>query len=1035
MKAIDKMSPALKVIRFHVKVLKKVTLAAFKAMRFGARLVGRAFKAMLGPIGLITAALGGFGVIKLLKIATTVEDKVREIATLIPDLGGEAIARLSRDIRAAAVEGGQSFEEEFKGAYDAISAGVAPAQLIKFIKTANKLAVGGASDVATAVDLLTGTLNAFSADASEAERFADALFTTVRKGKTTISELAQGIGNVSSIAAAAGLSIEETGAAMAALTLSLGSTDRAATQLKASLSVLVTINDEQRRKAADLADGLDISLEALQKKGIIKFLEEFSKKTQGSLNVIAKFIPNIRAISGLSILAADGGRQFADAMDAMRNNVGEADRAFALMAESAGFAFRQLRAAFADIATEVGGAFLPTLRDLAESVREFLQENREGFREWAESVVRSVTFAVRAIGPLKDLITGLFTDEAEAETLGIILKDLSVFALAVAKETAIAGIKIILEAVKASLRSFLDVAGIFGEQVAARFLGKFRNELKTIATLPAEIVVFLKDKFGDAVGTTLALATPLTRAFASQTRESLDQLKEDIRNTVDAAGSIAESRIISAEDAIGKAIQAVGANIRVALSDQGEALGKAKDNIGIAFDELVAKFAELSKTSPLVKDYLAALNALREEMSGVKEDATAAAVGIDAMGAAIKRAADKREQARRNAAGTAFTAAEPVVKQNTAEEARKLATLLEDANILMLTGRARAEAELLRSYDREIVAKQRSVEGIIDAERVMQQFILARRAQLDRDVAALAEKEQLRVEELVRATGILQVNGRARVEAELIASFEREVAAKRLAVQGIMGAEDLLAEFILARRMQLNRRLEEINGSVLDGIKRGAEEFVDQAGNMFAAGKEAFAAFQGTVTTGLNSAFDAILDGTKSAKEAFKDFARQALTEIGKIIAKLIALKIVKALFGGAGGFAEGGVVGPVVAVKAFAKGGLANLAGPLAEVQRFASGGLTGGIVSKPSLALIGEGKQREAIVPLPDGKTIPAIITDPGGSNADVPPIQNFFTFTVTDARGMKEAIQQQAETIRNIVAQGINQRRDFRGQVRGA
>lgn len=40
--------------------------------------------------------------------------------------------------------------------------------------------------------------------------------------------------------------------------------------------------------------------------------------------------------------------------------------------------------------------------------------------------------------------------------------------------------------------------------------------------------------------------------------------------------------------------------------------------------------------------------------------------------------------------------------------------------------------------------------------------------------------------------------------------------------------------------------------------------------------------------------------------------------------------------------------------------------------------------------------------------------------------------FTFRVQDARGMREAIQEQAETIRNIVAEAMNTRRNVRDVV---
>ncbi len=286
----DRMTGPLKAARIMLKLLRTTAVGVFRAIGVAARLAGRAIKAMLGPIGLLITALGGFGIVRLFKLTTFVQDKVREIATLIPGLGEEAIDKLSKQIRLAAIEGGQTFQTEFKGAYDAISAGIAPARLLKFLKTANKLAVGGATDIKQSVDVLTGTLNAFGKDAREAERFSDALFTTVRKGKTTIDELAEGIGQVASTAAAAGFSIEELGAAMAALTLSLGNTQIASTQLRAIINALSSASVAQQIAAGRL--GLDFSITGLKALGLVGFIKQLNKATRGNIEVLRTFVPS-----------------------------------------------------------------------------------------------------------------------------------------------------------------------------------------------------------------------------------------------------------------------------------------------------------------------------------------------------------------------------------------------------------------------------------------------------------------------------------------------------------------------------------------------------------------------------------------------------------------------------------------------------------------------------------------------------------------------------------------------------------------------
>ena len=52
-----------------------------------------------------------------------------------------------------------------------------------------------------------------------------------------------------------------------------------------------------------------------------------------------------------------------------------------------------------------------------------------------------------------------------------------------------------------------------------------------------------------------------------------------------------------------------------------------------------------------------------------------------------------------------------------------------------------------------------------------------------------------------------------------------------------------------------------------------------------------------------------------------------------------------------------------------------------------------------------------------------------------ADGPTIVNQFYFQATDSRGMKQLIHEQAKTIRNIVAEGINSRRAFRTVIASA
>lgn len=149
------------------------------------------------------------------------------------------------------------------------------------------------------------------------------------------------------------------------------------------------------------------------------------------------------------------------------------------------------------------------------------------------------------------------------------------------------------------------------------------------------------------------------------------------------------------------------------------------------------------------------------------------------------------------------------------------------------------------------------------------------------------------------------------------------------------------------------------------------ERFTEGARKATAAYRDFGTAAQNAGAQLVNGPLDALTDSlaagisrTKSWGEAWKDLGRSVIGILAQVIAKLLVVKTVQTLTGGAGfgfGFADGGVMpGGVQQIRAFAKGG----------------------IVRSPTLALMGEGKApAEAFVPLPDGRSIPVEFGDSGG------------------------------------------------------
>jgi phage-related minor tail protein len=126
-----------------------------------------------------------------------------------------------------------------------------------------------------------------------------------------------------------------------------------------------------------------------------------------------------------------------------------------------------------------------------------------------------------------------------------------------------------------------------------------------------------------------------------------------------------------------------------------------------------------------------------------------------------------------------------------------------------------------------------------------------------------------------------------------------------------------------------------------------------------------------TFEKGMADAIMGVVEGTQSMKEGFLSMAKAVLVAIAQIIAQLIAMKILQAatsFFGG--GMAEGGVISK-------ASGGYIGRG-------RKPRGYRSGGIATQPTY-LVGEGRYNEAVVPLPDGRSIPVEMKG-GASNVVV-------------------------------------------------
>jgi len=275
-----------------------------------------------------------------------------EVSTLLTDAAKE-MPTLTQNAKLLAAEFGGSPTQQAQAFYQAISAGASnAAEATSMLTAANKLAIGGVTDVTTAVDGLTSIVNAFGLEAGQAADVSDAMFTAMRAGKTTVGELSGGVGKVAALASTAGLSFQELLGATSALTTGGVATTEAFTGIKAALTNILKPSGEAQKISEAL--GLSFDMQSIQAKGLQGFLKDLVEQTGGNQEAMLGLFGSTEALNAVFALTGSQAETFDDIMVDMGNSMGQTNIAFDKMSNTMTQKLEVLKGKFAATAVEVG---------------------------------------------------------------------------------------------------------------------------------------------------------------------------------------------------------------------------------------------------------------------------------------------------------------------------------------------------------------------------------------------------------------------------------------------------------------------------------------------------------------------------------------------------------------------------------------------------------------------------------------------------------------------------------------------------------
>ena len=532
--------------------------------------------------------------------------------------------------------------------YSAISASVDSADAVAFTEKAVKLAKGGFTDTATAVDVMTTALNAYGLEASETTRISDILIATQNRGKTTVGELGSSIGRVIPTAAAFGVDMENLGAAMSILTANGIATAEATTYLNGMLNEL---GKDGAQASENLKAATGKSFEQLTKEGknlgdVIALLADYAGK---SGKKVSDMFGSIEAGKAALTLANKGVDEYNDNLASMTGAAGATEKAFETMEETSGASLEKIKTKFQNIAIDIGTSLLPTINDVASGISSALGSARvrNSIKDLKSSASQLVAkfgeLAVQSIPKMISALTWL------TKNFGTIAKSVLVFFAALKTlKTAISTINLIKGAVDILSPAFTAATGAAKALWAVMAANPALAVVGAIAAL-ISVIGILAASSGEASEKQKAL-----RKSIAENGDEIDEISakmKEINDEYDSAVSASESSTASTLAEI-EADKNLVSELEGLIDSNGRVKAGYEERVDYILGEMNNAYnTELGRSGEVITKNGEVVNSYSEIKSAIEAnmDASMAAAIMkqyeDEYAAAVKRAADATKEA------------------------------------------------------------------------------------------------------------------------------------------------------------------------------------------------------------------------------------------------------------------------------------------------------------------------------------------------------------------------------------------------------
>jgi len=323
--------------------------------QLGSMNIGGAAAAGVAAIG---AAAIGIGVVSV-KAAADFQQSMLKVQAYA-GLSTQQTKAMGDSILQMAANLGQSPKAMADAIYPIISSGYNASQALNILQLSAKTAASSGANMATVADMLTTSLKASGAPASQAGHYMDMFNKIVALGKGEVPQYAAVLGKLTLAAGGAHIPFDQMGAALATLTThGFPSVAQASTALGNLFTQIGPKVDALATHAQKL--GLNFNETAFKSMSLSQQMNYLQKITGGNTGELLKLMGGSNLALKAFVSLQKAGSDFTDNLKGMKNATGMTDSAFKTASSGLNASMSRISASVQVLEVKIGQALIPTI--------------------------------------------------------------------------------------------------------------------------------------------------------------------------------------------------------------------------------------------------------------------------------------------------------------------------------------------------------------------------------------------------------------------------------------------------------------------------------------------------------------------------------------------------------------------------------------------------------------------------------------------------------------------------------------------------